>query len=75
MPERTILGPLLFLLQYALMNCEIVCVNSIECMQMACTSLTFAGEDLKHIDDCLNYDLNRMYMYIKCLSANTQTLN
>ena len=38
------------------------------------TSLTlkFASVDLKHIDDCLNYDLNRVYTW---LSANRLTLN
>ena len=36
------------------------------------TSLTFASVDLKHIDDCLNYDLNRVYTW---LSANKLTLN
>ena len=36
------------------------------------TSLTFAGVDLKHIDDYLKYDLNRVYTW---LSANKLTLN
>ena len=36
------------------------------------TSLTFASADLKHIDDCLNYDLNRVCTW---LSANKLTLN
>ena len=36
------------------------------------TSLTFASADLKHIDACLNYDLNRVYTW---LSANKLTLN
>ena len=36
------------------------------------TSLTFASVDYKHTDDCLNYDLNRVY---KWLSANKLTLN
>ena len=36
------------------------------------TSLTFASVDLKHTDDCLNYDLNRVYIW---LSANKLTLN
>ena len=36
------------------------------------TSLTYASADLKHIDDCLNYDLNRVYIW---LSANKLTLN
>ena len=35
------------------------------------TSLTYASADLKHIGDCLNYDLNRVYIW---LSANKLTL-
>ena len=41
-------------------------------MHVEDTSLTFASVDLKHIDDCLNYDLNRVYTGP---SANKLTLN
>ena len=69
-PQGTILGPLLFLLYINdLPNCLYfsqprMCADD--------TSLTFASVDLKHIDDCLNYDLNRVYTW---LSANKLTLN
>ena len=36
------------------------------------TGLTFASADVKHIKDCLNYDLNNVYI---SLSANKLTLN
>ena len=40
------------------------------------TSLTFASVDLKHVDNCLNYDLNRAYTTsYTWLSANELTLN
>ena len=35
-------------------------------------SFSFVSADLKHIDDCLNYDLNRVYTW---LSANKLTMN
>ena len=36
------------------------------------TSLTFASADLRHVDDCLNYDLKRVYTW---LLGNKVTLN
>ena len=69
-PQGTILGPLLFLLYINdLPNCLYF---SQPRMYADDTSLTFASVDLKHIDDCLNYDLNRVYIW---LSANKLTLN
>ena len=69
-PQGTILGPLLFLLYINdLPNCLYF---SQPRMYADDTSLTFASVHLKHIDDCLNYDLNRVYTW---LSANKLTLN
>ena len=69
-PQGTILGPLLFLLYINdLPNCLYF---SQPRMYADDTSLTFASADLKHIDDCLNYDLNRVYTW---LSANKLALN
>ena len=57
-PQGAILGPLPFLL-YALPDCLYFLQPR---MYADDTSLTFASTDLlKHIDDCLNYDLNRVY--------------
>ena len=68
-PQGTIPGPLLFLLYInGLPNCLYF---SQPRMYTDDTSLTFASVDLKHIDDCFNYDLNRVYTY---LSANKLTL-
>ena len=54
------------------MTYQIVCIfHNLECMQMTPASL-FASVDLKNIDDCLNYDLNKVYEW---LSANELTLN
>ena len=69
-PQGTILGPLLPLLY---INDLPDCLYFLQPRMYADdTSLTFASVDLKHIDDCLNYDLNRVY---KWLSANKLTLN
>ena len=69
-PQGTILGPLLFLLYINdLPNCLHF---SQPRMYADDTSLTFASVDLKHIDDCLNDDLNRVCTW---LSANKMTLN
>ena len=68
-PQGTILGPLLPLLY---INDLPDCLYFLQPRMYADdTSLTFASVDLKHIDDCLNYDLNRVY---KWLSANKLTL-
>ena len=63
--QGTILGPSLFLLYINdLSDCLYF---SQPRMYADDTSLAFASVDLKHIVDCLNYDLNRVY---KWLSAN-----
>ena len=62
----------LYFFYYILMTYQIVCIfHNLECMQMTPASL-FASVDLKNIDDCLNYDLNKVYEW---LSANELTLN
>ena len=69
-PKGTIPGPLLFLLY---INDQPDCLYfSQPRMYADDTSLTFAGVDSKHIDDCLNYDLNRVY---KWPLASKLTLN
>ena len=63
--QGTILRPLLFLLY--INDLSDFLYFSQPRMYADDSSLAFANVDLKHIDDCLNYDLNRVY---KWLSAN-----
>ena len=69
-PQGTILGPLLFLLYINdLPNCL---QFSLPRMYADDTSLTFASADVQDVNDCLNYDLSKVYTW---LSANKLTLN
>ena len=69
-PQGTILGPLLFLLYINdLPNCL---QFSQPRMHADDTSLTFASADVQDVNDCLNYDLSKVYTW---LSANKLTLN
>ena len=69
-PQGTILGPLLFLLYINdLPNCLHF---SQPRMYADDTSLTFASADVHDVNDCLNYDLNKVYTW---LSVNKLTLN
>ena len=54
------------------MICQIVCIFSQPRTYAKDTSLTFASVDLKHTNDCLDNELNRVYTW---LSASKLTVN
>ena len=66
-PQRKILALLLFLLYIN----DLMTFSQTR-MYADDTSLTFASTDVNHLNNCLNYDLSKVYTW---LSANKLTLN